>query len=417
MVARTTGVRQTSRSVPPPLPPGPTTDRLPALDTLRGVAVCGILLANVFVFFGLFIAPPDVAVQLSASRADRVVVAVEHILVAGKFYSVFSLLFGIGFGLQLARRGADALPLFRRRLRVLMLLGAVHALLVWAGDILLLYGLLGFTLPWFARRTSRQLVQWMWVLLAAPTLLYVIALVAWMSLAGPGPGGQSSSSGPPAEVIAIIARAGTGGLLDGLVANLLFFVGRWADLFASVRFPKVLGMFVLGLWLVRAGVIHAPESHARLLRRSRTLGLGLGLAANIVAWWAGARWPYLPPSAGGLVGVVAQAIGYPLLAVGYAAAVALAAHRHRWLSAAFAPAGRMALTNYLTQSVICVVLAMGYGFGLWWQVGPAATWLIAALIIGTQLVMSALWLRRYRLGPAEWLWRRLAFGGPLPLRR
>jgi uncharacterized protein len=404
--------------VPLPFPPGPATDRLPALDTLRGVAVCGILLANVFVFFGLFVAPPDLLARLSASTADRTVVAVEQILVAGKFYSVFSLLFGIGFGLQLARRGDDARPLFRRRLRVLALLGALHALLIWAGDILLLYALLGLTLPWFARRTSRQLVQWTCALLAAPTMLYVIALVAWMSLAGPGPGaGGSSAGGPPPEVMTIIARGGTGGVLDGLVANLIFFVGRWADLFASVRFPKVLGMFVLGLWLVRAGVIHAPGSHERLLRRSRALGLGLGLVANVVAWWVGTRWPYLPPSAGGLVGVVAQAIGYPLLAVGYAAAVTLAVQRHRWLSAAFAPAGRMALTNYLTQSVICVVLAMGYGFGLWWQLGPAATWRIAALIIGTQLALSALWLRRYRLGPAEWLWRRLAFGGPLPLRR
>jgi uncharacterized protein len=380
------------------------------------VAVCGILLANVFVFFGLFVAPPDLLARLSAPAADRTVAALEQILVAGKFYSVFSLLFGIGFGLQLARRGEDGLPLFRRRLRILALIGAVHGLLIWAGDILLLYALLGATLPWFARRTSRQLARWVLALLALPTLLYVVALAAWLGLAGPA-AGESSAGGPPAEVMAIIARAGTGGLADGLIANLVFFVGRWADLFVSVRFPKVLGMFVLGVWLVRAGVIHAPSSHELLLRRWRAVGLGIGLAANVAAWWAGTRWPYLPPSAGGLIGVVAQAIGYPMLALGYAATVTLAVQRGHWVSAVFAPAGRMALTNYLAQSVICVVLAMGYGLGLWWQIGPATAWLIAAVIIGAQLVTSARWLRRYRLGPAEWLWRRLAFGGPLPLRR
>jgi uncharacterized protein len=397
--------------------PGSSADRLPSLDTLRGVAVCGILLANVFVFFGLFIAPPELLARVSSSAADRAVLAIEQILVAGKFYSVFSLLFGIGFGLQLARRGDDALPRFRRRLRILALIGAVHALLIWAGDILLLYALLGLTLPWFARRSAPQLARWTVVLLATPTLLYVAALVAWRIFASSNPPDSSSAGGPPAEILEIIARGGTGGVFDALVANLIFFAGRWADLFVSMRFPKVLGMFILGLWLVRTGVVHQLDAHDRLLRRVRALGLGLGLVANIAAWWAGTRWPYLPPSAGGLIAVMAQAIGYPMLAAGYAAAVILAVRRQRWLSAVFAPMGRMALTNYLMQSVICVALAMGYGGGLWWRVGAAASWLIAAGIISAQLVWSPIWLRSHRLGPAEWVWRRLAFGESLPLRR
>ena len=416
MVARTQGVRHTPRSVPLPSP-APPIDRLAAVDTLRGVAVCGILLANVFVFFGLFVAPPDVLARVATSAADRAVEAIEQILVAGKFYSVFSLLFGVGFGLQLARHGDDALPLFRRRLRVLALIGAVHALVIWAGDILLLYALLGLTLPWFARRSAPRLARWTLALLAAPTLLYVVTLLAWRSLAPAAPVDASGAGGPPPEILALIARGGTGGVLDALVANLVLFAGRWADLFISMRFPKVLGMFLLGLWLVRTGVVREPDGHDQLLRRSRAFGLGLGLLANIVAWWAGTRWPYLPPSGGGLVVVVAQAIGYPMLAIGYAAAVTLAVRRQRWLPAMFAPMGRMALTNYLTQSVVCVVLAMGYGFGLWWRIGPATTWLIAAAIVGAQLLWSEIWLRRYRVGPAEWVWRRLAYGGPLPLRR
>ncbi|PYO72493.1 MAG: transporter, partial [Gemmatimonadetes bacterium] len=137
----------------------PTSERIEALDTLRGVAVFGILLANVLVFFGLFMLPSDRAAALPTARADAVVAFVEKVLVDGKFYSIFSLLFGIGFGLQLARGGETAVPRFNRRLRILLAIGAIHAFLIWAGDILMLYALLGFTLPWFARKTSRELLR------------------------------------------------------------------------------------------------------------------------------------------------------------------------------------------------------------------------------------------------------------------
>ena len=159
--------------------PLPARDRLVALDVLRGVAVGGILLANTFVFFGLFSIPPERAAAFSSHGLDRVVEFLEHVLVEGKFYSIFSLLFGIGFGVQLARGGDAAVARFRRRLRVLLLIGAVHALLIWAGDILLLYALLGFTMPWFARTDARSPAEVDVGLLATPTVLYVVAVIAW----------------------------------------------------------------------------------------------------------------------------------------------------------------------------------------------------------------------------------------------
>jgi len=152
----------------------PTTERIPALDVLRGVAVAGILLANVLVFFGLFVLPPDRAAALPTVARDNVALFLEKVFVDGKFYSAFSLLFGIGFGLQLARGGAAAVPRFKRRLRILLAIGAIHALLIWAGDILMLYALLGFTMPWFARKTNRALLRWTVILLAVPTALYVV---------------------------------------------------------------------------------------------------------------------------------------------------------------------------------------------------------------------------------------------------
>jgi uncharacterized protein len=253
------------------------------------------------------------------------------------------------------------------------------------------------------------------ILLAVPTALYLVALVAWML---PGSGSAQTSAGPgmPAKMLTIFEAIGTGGFKDAFVGNLVFFGGRWADLFATVRFPKVLGMFVLGLWTVRTGLALSPSDHRATLVRWSLLGWGVGLPANIIAAWAFERWSYLPPSVGGLLGTVMQAVGVPMLAIGYAATVALLVVDGRRFITAFAPVGRMALTNYLMHSIICVVLSYGFGFGLWWRVGASRALAIAAAIIVVQIPLSAWWLSRFRFGPVEWIWRRLTYGRPLALR-
>jgi uncharacterized protein len=392
--------------------PLPVSERIKALDVLRGVAVGGILFANVLVFFGLIFMPPDRIAALPTAAADRVAAFIERVFVDGKFYSLFSLLFGIGFGVQLARGGDAALPRFKRRLRILLGIGAIHAFFIWAGDILMLYALLGFTMPWFARKSNRDLLRWTVVLLAIPTALYVVALVAW-TFVGSGAAAAPSSSGMPAQMLAYFQAIGTGGIKDAFIGNLVFLGGRWADLFATVRFPKVLGMFVLGLWTVRTGLALSPSDHRTTLERWRLLGWGIGLPANIVATWAFDQWQYLPPSVGGLLGVVMQAVGVPMLALGYAATIALLVIDGRRFITVFAPVGRMALTNYLMHSVVCVTLSYGFGFGLWWHTGASRAMAIAAAIIVVQIPLSAWWLSRFRFGPVEWAWRRLTYGRPI----
>jgi uncharacterized protein len=395
--------------------PLPVRERIQALDVLRGVAVAGILLANVMVFFGLIFMPPDRVAALPTATADRVASFLERVFVDGKFYSIFSLLFGIGFGVQLSRGGEAALPRFKRRLRILLGIGAVHAFLIWAGDILMLYALLGFTMPWFARKSNRDLVWWTVILLAVPTALYIVALAVWM-VVGPGTPQSSAASGVPANILKLFEAIGTGGFKDAFIGNLVFLGGRWADLFATVRFPKVLGMFVLGLWTVRTGLALSPSDHRATLVRWSLLGWSVGLPANIIAAWAFDHWSYLPPSVGGLLGTAMQAVGVPMLALGYAATVVLLVVDGRRFITVFAPVGRMALTNYLMHSIICVVLSYGFGFGLWWRVGASRALAIAAAIIVVQIPLSAWWLSRFRFGPVEWIWRRLTYGRPLALR-
>lgn len=392
----------------------PSTTRIPALDVLRGVAVGGILLANIFVFFGLMIMPADRMAALPTAGADAVAAYFERIFVEGKFYSIFSLLFGIGFGVQLARGGDAAVKRFRRRLKILLAIGAVHAFLIWSGDILMLYALLGFTMPWFARRSDRDLLRWAIGLLATPTLLYAIALAVWMLAGHTAWSVQAEGVALPPDLLPMFERIGTGAPRDAFVGNLLVLVGRWLDLFATVRFPKVLGMFVLGLWTVRSGVALSPPDHRPLIRRWALRGWMVGLPACAAAALIFGRWAaYLPPSPAGLAGVVMQAVGFPMLGLGYAGTIALLVIDRRRIVNVFAPMGRMALTNYLMQSVIGVTLATAYGFGLWWQVGASRALAIAVAIIAFQIPFSALWLRRFRYGPVEWVWRRLTYGRPI----
>ena len=389
----------------------PVRERIASLDVVRGVAVGGILLANVFVFFGLTFLNHARATALSHTTADHIAIFIEHVFVDQKFYSIFSLLFGIGFGIQLSRGGDEALPRFRRRLRILLAIGAIHAFLIWAGDILMLYALLGFTLPWFARKSSKMLMRWVVILLALPTAIYTVALVVWV-LAGPG-GSPQPDAGMPAQILRYFEGIGNGGPKEAFLGNLVFLGGRWADLFATIRFPKVLGMFVLGLLTVRVGIAVSPTAHRDTLVRWSWLGWIVGLPANVLAALTFDRVPYLPPSFGGLLGTALQGVGVPMLALGYAASITLLATRGRPLIAIFAPVGRMALTNYLMHSVICVTLSYGFGFGLWWRIGAAKAMTIALIIIVAQVPLSAWWLSRYRYGPVEWVWRRLTYGRPI----
>jgi uncharacterized protein len=183
-----------------------------------------------------------------------------------------------------------------------------------------------------------------------------------------------------------------------------------------MRIPKVLGMFVLGVWTVRAGIVDRPAAHRAFIASWARRGWLIGLPANVVAVWAFLHWEYGSPGAGSLLGVVAQAVGYPMLALGYACVVALLVMSGSRLLAAFGPVGRMALTNYLMHSVICIVLSYGFGFGLWWEVSVTTAFAIAVAIIAIQMPISAWWLARFQFGPVEWLWRRLTYGHALPIR-
>ena len=377
------------------------------LDALRGFAILGIILAN-FPEFSLW----TFSDPATWTATDKVTRAVQTFLVDGKFYTLFSLLFGIGFSIQLA--GADGrLRTFYRRMAVLFVIGLLHLCLLWSGDILMLYAVCGMLLPLFRNLPTKKIL-----LCAGGLLLLPIFLDALFGTAPADPlereqwricalygitqanfGTWLSDAGSYREVLQFLHQGGVERMWE-------FVIGH--------RFFKVLGLFLIGFAAGRERLYADIKGHALLLKRIVTYGLLLGIPLSAVYTWSS--------MSGHPLGRVAHETFYLLsvypMGFAYAAGFALLFERSGeapgWKL--LSRPGRMACTNYLSQSVIGIILFYGIGFRLGNQVGLLGTELIALAVYALQAAFSFLWLRHFRFGPVEWVWRMLTYGQRLPLR-
>lgn len=394
-------------------------ERIQVLDVLRGLAVGGILIGNLQWFSGYGWLPASLAAL--NPPADQAVRFLVHTFVEGKFYSIFSFLFGFGFALQIARaeeRGDTNATVFKRRLAFLFVIGATHALLLWAGDILSVYALMGFVLLLFRRKSERSLLKWAIILLAVPVAFYVFTYVLFIAFAPPEVKANMSamqfemwSSG-----MRSVPNSGYTDIMTGYNLNMLF--GRWMGLILQMRLPKILAMFLLGVYAYRIGVFQNPARHKPLIRRVMFYGLGGGVILNVIFAAFARSEADFPPTSAGVIGVAAYAYGVPALALGIAALLVTLwqSNVSKRVLGLLAPVGRMALTNYLLQTAVCVTLFYGYGFGLYGRFGAARSTLIGFAIVSGQIAFSWIWLSFFRYGPVEWVWRQLTYGRRLSLR-
>ena len=383
--------------------------RLLQLDVLRGIAVFGILLVNIWGYawgtislrYGTLPAQPPVL--------DQLVIFFVAALAQFKFYPIFAYLFGAGFALQtrsLKRQlgsWAEAQAAYRRRLRWLLLFGLLHGFLIWSGDVLTSYAVSGMLiLPLASARLSRVRNR-AW-LVAGGFLLFLCLLI---------PVGQHGGAPDIAQDLQKFAARyaiytqGSAWQLAKLRVN-DFLVSL---LYAIIMLPHVIVLFLLGIVSVRLGWLTQPQRHGRLWRWVCGVGLGVGMPFNLLAACA-VTWQVVDPYQTVLdtalfeVGLFA---GGPLLAAGYVASLMLAGpFMLRWLGAWLAPVGRMALSNYLLQSLLGTWLLQGAGLGWGAMLRPAEMLGLALLIMAAQVVLSRYWLRHFRQGPMEALWRRLA---------
>jgi uncharacterized protein len=382
------------------------------IDAARGVAVFGILLVNIWSFVWGF-GELRYGVMPAASWADRAAVFLVAFLAEQKFYPIFAFLFGAGFALQtkaLRRRLPDWRSVrlkYRGRLTWLLGWGLLHGMLVWAGDILTVYGLTGFLLLRMAgaRLSKIRIALWGWA--AVWLLLIAVNLAAAWTMTADGESLEQNAIASVDDALAAHAVYLTGATGEVMAQR----IGDYAAITSGSLFlaPHLLVLFLLGILAVRLGWLTRPGRHRRLWRRVRLAGLCIGLPVNL-AWatWAlnQAVNPLEAPVYGELVFAVLP-VGGSLLAAAYLASVMLAqGAAQRILSGWLAPVGRMALSNYLCQSLLGVFLLQGAGLGLGAMAErtPALLMAVAAAIMVLQVLVSRWWLSRFKQGPVEALY-------------
>ena len=405
-----------STSVPAPIDPAA---RVTLLDALRGFALFGVCLGNLLTFSFWGSPGTEGLAPRHVLPTDHAAEFLIHALVDGKFYSIFSLLFGLGFALQLGRRDdqVTALSTYRRRLWILAAIGFVH-LLAWFGDILLFYALMGLVLVRLRDVDDRRLLRWVVILLALPILNYLPLLIhPALSLGTPffaAAYGVASLVGvditDPNVLVHHAVQGGWSGYLRISPVGVFF---RYGDLLWMGREFKVLAMFALGMVIGRHKPWERLEVHLPLLRRVCAWGIAVGLPACLLLARrsVGVGADTGEPGLAGVLDAVLYTVGVAPLALGYAAGFVLLWQRAAWRPrlAVLAPTGRMALTSYLMQTVIALTLFYGIGFGLGGRVGPSWLVLLAIAILVLQTLFSRWWLARHRFGPMEGLWRRWTY--------
>jgi uncharacterized protein len=382
----------------PALAPISPSERIQSIDILRGFAVFGILSVNMAAFRSPAFIPGYVGPP--GTPLDQSVAFLVKFLAEGKFYSLFSFLFGIGFYVQMSRaeaKGRSMLSFYPRRLLVLLLFGVLHGLLLWDGEILRLYAVVGFVLLLFRNRPLRSLLVTSAVFFLISAVLLALPFDSWaISYSGIDLVAQARATYTSHRYSVVLAHRAW--QFPDSVLYLFYEQGA-----------SVLALFLLGLWAGRQRIFENLEAHRALLRRVFWIGLVLGLAGNLV--FAATR--------NVLLSSVGATVGAPALSFCYASGLLLLAHTARWRArlAPLANVGRMALSNYILQSLVCTTLFYGYGFGLYEKVGVFGGLLLTCAVYLIQIPLSAWWLRRFNFGPLEWLWRLATYGQWQSLRR
>jgi uncharacterized protein len=406
--------------------PVQASDRAQILDVLRGFAILGIFIANSAVFSGYVFLDPSQKARLFTHATDQWISYLYTALVEGKFYSLFSLLFGIGFSIILIRseqKGTNPLKVFYRRLLILLVFGLGHALLLWDGDILVLYALLSCLLPLFRRLPDTSLLIMAVALLLSPIAIDMLRLTFDVS---PGKFLQAIAqavdlqNGLPADsTAAYYLYKEEAGYREVLKWNHGGFYYRYAFLLDTNRLPKVLAMFLLGFLAGRRRVyIHLAENR-RLFQKLRFYGFVWGLPLSLAFAYFQQDAKSIPQDMAGILDTITYALSVVPLSLAYISSLCL-----WWLNASgkkvlqgIGPVGRMALTNYISQSLMGILLYYNLGLGLGVTFGPTLFIPMALGVFALQVVVSYWWLRHFEYGPLEWIWRQLTYGKRLPLQR
>ena len=396
----------------------PTTraERIYTLDVIRGFALLGIFIMNMPGFNSSLFAGTDGS-EAWPEWWDQWTYTATELLFSGKFNSMFSMLFAIGFTIQLerleARDPAHALSTYLRRIFWLFVLGLVHVLVFWDGDVLHIYAVLGVVLLALRRAPEKLL----WGLFALCVVFPVGMMLYKLTTFVP-----ADRARIVAEAQALVAANdlayGHGSFLAAVREHMrvfvLFYTESWIARGTLGFYLQVFMTMLLGLILGRRKFFQNIETHLPFVRRLQWWALVAGLTTGAVfTYWDLTATDFVTPTPFRILASTCYFLCRVLIMIFYVATIIRCVHnvKIRPKLEPMATAGRMPLTNYLLQTAIATTLFFGWGFGLWGQVGYALDFVLAVFIFfAIQVPLSYWWLKRFELGPLEYLWRRLTYG-------
>ncbi len=438
-----------SESPPPDLGPIKPGERIAEMDILRGFALLGICVINLQNFLGPFEISGDA--PMFPAWYDRTAEFLINLFGSGKFNAMFSFLFGVGFAIQMERADRSKAPfasMYVRRLLALMVFGAAHLILLWDGDVLHIYAAIG--LPLILFRTLKD--RWLWFLV----VLTLVGPIVWFGVMAAREGkptpekkeaearetydlavnslkvhGRGEYLIPPYMPLAVREEREKANDTTPIPATVKVTAHstypavvslRLRDWLRSMRKGEAVFWSILGTTLLigfiagRRRIFQDIPGHLRFIKWTTIISgvLGLGIAVVFATASLLAAGGMKGDNILGLIAGLGYIFGRPLLCAFYMGAIILMAQtdRFRRLLAPLALVGRMPLTNYLMHSVVFSLLFYGYAVGWFYRVGPALSLVIAFALYAIQVVYSNWWMKRYRFGPMEWLWRTMTYGKP-----
>jgi uncharacterized protein len=403
--------------------PLPVNERIATIDIVRGFALLGILIMNMPGFTNSFFVEADGS-HLWTSPLDLGAEMARDMLFSGKFNSMFSLLFGIGFTIQLGRlterEPGRAVAIYIRRLLVLMGFGLLHAMVFWTGDVLHIYAVLGFLLLFLRNVPDRFIVGMIVACLIYPAASGAIRLV----VVTPEMVAHMVAGAQAFEASNNLAY-GHGSFVSAArehVREFLYFYSDPLTLWGTLGFyVQMTTTMLIGFLVGRNGWIRRIPELMPTIRRLQWWALGIGIVCALVFGILGELHRVPGPSPIKIVISIAYVLCRLAMMIFYVLTITRLAQIPIWQRrfAPIAATGRMPLTNYLMQTLIATALFYGWGFGLWGSVGPAAGLVLAfGIYLVIQVPLSVWWLRRFSYGPLEWLWRLATYGHrPAPATR
>lgn len=392
---------------------GPVSNRILTLDVLRGFALLGIFVVNAEIMNCIFMNQDTFSQQWTAS-VDQLAVRIQQVFFYGKFFPIFSLLFGVGISIQFLSLKRKGIPMtfFYRRMGALFLFGVGHILFLWSGDVIHIYALLGLCIVFLARWNSRNLL-----ILASIVFLFPFYsnIFEWV-LSTVGYQAESHLASYTSEDIIHTIREAP--YREGMLLRIQEYKSNVAVLFVSLM-PMAFTMFILGFTIGKKGWIYNIDT---LVRRIKKPVLWIAILSNVYRvfflffLWETAIWkePFWRTTF-----IYFMQMCDVLMALFYIWGIAYSYQFPFWkkILNPLQYAGRMALTNYLLQSFIGLILFSSVGFQWYQTLSPSQTMGLAICVFIVQIMLSKLWLQFFKYGPLEWIWRCISYWKVLPIRK